>query len=489
MTNVTKKIALNASFLAIDDIVLKALSLVSLPIMMRYLGVDTFGMYVFAQSFASIILVVSDVGLKTTLVRDVAKNKERAGEYVHNSMILKSIFFVIAFMITLGIVDGLGYFSEKASLIYLVMVSGITASFTVLLSSFFKAFEVMHTKALVDIAGGLISLIAVIAVLVLLRGGIYELLAAFVVGNLLIAAWSYRLVKAKIAETASWHHNWKVDWGAIKSLFMLSIPVGISGIFVMVYNYFDIVMLEWMRGDYEVGVYGAAYKLIITLHFIPYAIVGALFPVMSRLSKSSPIELKFIFERSFKYLALLGLPIAVGVTFTADEIMILLGGENWAEAGTALKILIWATFIAFLNYPIGALVITLDRQKVAAFNAGVCMVVNIGLNFLLIPSMGFKGASIATVATEALLFMMGYIALSRALYSPPVLSLSAKPTVCGVGLAVVLYLLGNIGLFLSVLASIAAYTGFLLLTRIFDERDRDMFLDLLPGQLEWRARN
>ena len=71
------------------------------------------------------------------------------------------------------------------------------------------------------------------------------------------------------------------DWAFIKGLFMESIPFALTLVFYNIYFYIGSVMLSKMRGDYEVGIYSAAYNIPLAIMIIPYIYTFAIFPVLS----------------------------------------------------------------------------------------------------------------------------------------------------------------------------------------------------------------
>jgi O-antigen/teichoic acid export membrane protein len=91
-------------------------------------------------------------------------------------------------------------------------------------------------------------------------------------------------------------------------------------------------MLSLMKGDAAVGLYSAAYQLINALGFIPVAFTAALLPVLSRLHITGQDSLRFAYQKSFKYLLLVALPIAVATTLVADRIILGIYSSGFSEA-------------------------------------------------------------------------------------------------------------------------------------------------------------
>ncbi len=118
------------------------------------------------------------------------------------------------------------------------------------------------------------------------------------------------------------------------------------------------------------------------------------------------------FERALNYLTIISLPIIVGAIVLADRIVLLFTAD-YAAAVWPLRISILSLFFIFLNFPIGALLNACDAQRRNTFNMAVVTVISVALNFLLIPTWQAVGASITVLFTNALMFILGLIAVRR----------------------------------------------------------------------------
>src|SRR5664279_2980931 len=106
-----------------------------------------------------------------------------------------------------------------------------------------------------------------------------------------ICAWKFLLPK-KI----------EFDRGLTKFLILEALPLTISGAFLLIAFRIDTVILSLLTNNSEVGIYNAAYNLLVALLFLPSVYVMAIFPVLSRLYVNSKKTLQFSYERSFKYM-------------------------------------------------------------------------------------------------------------------------------------------------------------------------------------------
>ena len=125
-----------------------------------------------------------------------------------------------------------------------------------------------------------------------------------------------------------------------------------------------------MKGDAVVGWYNAAYQLVIGLKPIPRLFMNALFPLMSSYFASSNESFKVAYEKSFKYLLILGLPLAVGITLLADRFILLFYGQQFYPSIIALQILAWDILLVFLYTCLGTILVTSDKQNQMAVIAG-----------------------------------------------------------------------------------------------------------------------
>jgi len=123
---------------------------------------------------------------------------------------------------------------------------------------------------------------------------------------------------------------------------------------------------------------------------------------MSNYFKTSPESLKIVYKLSFKYILMIILPIATGITLLSKQITILLFGKEFLPSVPALAILIWSEVFVFYGIVHQNLLISTNQQKIDLRFTFIAAVANIILNLILIPVYGIVGASIATLFSYAL---------------------------------------------------------------------------------------
>ena len=93
------------------------------------------------------------------------------------------------------------------------------------------------------------------------------------------------------------------------------------------------------------------------------------------------------YRLAIKYLLIIALPIAIGITLLSNKIILLIYGAEFADSATVLQILIWSLVFTFINSILLRLLIAIDKQKLHTLSTGICAIVNVILNFILIPAL------------------------------------------------------------------------------------------------------
>ena len=247
---------------------------------------------------------------------------------------MKIILVVITFGLIALTINLLGYPEQTIEVVYLVALSIIFSAFSGMFYSIFQAYEKMEYQSVGQILSSALMLAGALFAIsqgfsVVGFASIYFLVSAVVLGYAFaVCAWKFVLPKLE------------VDLGFWKPTMKEALPFGLTGTFITIYLWIDSVMLSLMKGDEVVGWYTAAYRIVLVFLFIPIAFNSAVFPLMSRFYVSSKDSLKFMFEKHFKYMLMIGLPICVGITLLADRIILLIFGAEYVPSVIVLQILI-----------------------------------------------------------------------------------------------------------------------------------------------------
>ncbi len=502
--NQIKTIAKNTAFLTAAQVIVIILGLIFVVYVARFLGADGFGKYSFAFAFTGMFAVFADLGLPILIVREVARDKNLAGKYIINTGIIKIVLSFVTIALIILAINLMDYPQDTTYAVYIVGLYLILTSFSQVFRSIFMAFEVMEYESLITIFEKLITVSLGLWVLFsgaqILGSQLIALVSVFLISGILNILFSFVICFKKVVriDKKSLSKKIKIDFTFWRFLFREGGPFAITSIFAVIYFQIDIVMLSIMKGDAVVGIYGAAYTMVVTLLVIPITIVTVLFPVMSKFFVSSRDSLKITIEKSVKYVFALGFPIAVGTTLLADNFILLLYKDGFLLSIVALQILIWGIPLRFINVITSNALAAIDRAWIRTNAAIACCFVNIGANLILIPMYSFKGAAIATILTEIVLFAIYIYFVRKHLYKK-IISLNIKTLtdyskiiLSGVFMGIFICLTKSLGiingmsslfnLILIICLSALIYFAVLYLLKGFSKEDRNILKSIIGGR-------
>ena len=206
----------------------------------------------------------------------------------------------------------------------------------------------------------------------------------------------------------------------------------------------DAVILSQFKGNDAVGFYGVAYRLLESTLFITYTFVAALLPTLSRLTADSTPTIGEAFELGLKLIAMALLPIGVGFVLFAEPMVHLLYGSDYDPSVPAVRLLgVAAAFygVSFLGR--APSLIAQGRQRVLPWITAVVLVLNVGLNLLVIPEYSFKGAAAVTSISEVVLASMTLVFVLRLTGRVSALRVVSGPVVGCVAIGVVALVAGT----------------------------------------------
>ncbi len=467
-----RKIAKNTTVLYIAQIITYVLGFFITVYTVRYLSVDSYGILSTALALTGIYVVFGDLGLSTLTVREVARDESLTHKYVGNTTIMKLFLSLFTFLLTVLTVYILGYNDITIIVTYILTAAFIFNAFSSIFYSIFQSYQKMEYQSVATILNSVVMLIGTLLVIYL---GLDVIAFAFVylVANainfiyiLVTYAWKFYLP------------NIEMDLEFWKSTIKEALPLSITSLFAVLVFRIDSVMLSVMSGMEAVGFYSAAYRLMEALIFFPQVYTTAIFPVFSKLYVSSINPLKGAYIKSFKYLTILSLPIAVGITLLAEPIILLLFKPEYIPSILALQIVVWVLPFIFVNYIQGSLLTAMNRQVTYLKITAASLVLNVGMNLVLIPLYSYLGAAFVTVITEIFSVALGFYVLSKLLAKVKVHEIIFKPAIACLVMALFI-LLVQTNLFLEIAISAVIYFVVLIALKGFTPEDYDLFRQIL----------
>lgn len=364
----------------------------------RYLGPEQFGILSYAISVTAIFASAGHMGLAGLVVREVVREPHEVPKILGTTFMLKLTGMAIGFVLVLGYAL---LFEEIGGMTFWMLL--IVAS-----AIFFQTFDVVEywfqsqvqAKYPAIAKSSAVVLAAALKVGLILSGaGLLAFAFAhttqFVIAALILAYLYKSTTRTSVID-------WQANLAKAKQLLSQGWIIYLSSIFAVIYMKIDQIMLKWMVGAQEVGVYAVAAQLSEAWYFLPIAVVASFFPKLIKLRDSDSELFNRRLQQLFDFLFLVAVAVAIVVTLIAGPLIGLLFGSEYQGAASVLTIHIWGGVFIFMRALFSRWILIEGALMFSLITQGMGALFNIGLNFLLIPGYGAEGAAMATVVSYAI---------------------------------------------------------------------------------------
>ena len=396
---------------------------------------EELGSYFLVVSLTSMIASVAELGMQAPLIREMTLHLQSARHFLGNALIIGILLAIVAFGLMIGSGHLLGYDKMTLQMIRLLGLAEAINAIARLFRCVFRAFEQMkyeaftvgaERSAVVFVGGGLIML------------GV-DLLDFCVI--VLIASFLNLALSAGIVRRRFISFRFKFDLEIWRRLMSQALPFALGNIFNLIYLRIDAVMLSKLSLD---GVaanawYGLAYRVVNACTILPGALMGAMFPVMSRAFVNEKVDFRLVYTDALRWMFLIGAPLAVGMATLSEEIALTLFPHyDQTQIAPALSLLSWSGGLIFLTTVFITVFRAADKRGPFTLLMGTTALLNIVLNFLLIPHFSHVGAAVTMIVSEGYLLIASFLYISRRISKPLHIRFVFKATIVsalmGVGL-------------------------------------------------------
>jgi O-antigen/teichoic acid export membrane protein len=399
---IVKKIINNASWLMSEKVIAMFLGLFVTAIIARYFGPEQFGMFNYAFAFVTLFTAISTLGFETLIIKSLIDEEYEEGAILFTSFILRVISGCVLLTLTIVIIN---YIEPHENLLKLIV---FILSFTML----FKAFEIIQywlhrhqlgrTYSLIKISVYVFT--SILKVLIVVLGGtIYHLALTYLIDAIIIGI----ILSVVYLNTTENKSNLTFKFSFARQLLSRSWYILLSGLMATLYMRIDQVMLgNMLDTTEEVGIYSAAVKIAEMWYFIPLAIITSFKPIIMEYKNTNRSGYYNILVKLYAIMIWIGIFIGCFILIFSKQIITLIYGPEFIRAADILSISVWAGTFAMLGTVRSLWLINENLQKYNLVFMSAGMIVNIALNFLLIPGIGSIGAAIATLVSQ---FLVGFL--------------------------------------------------------------------------------
>lgn len=419
-----KSIKVNAALNVTKQLCKVIFPLITMPYVTRVLQTSGYGKYNFGSSIVSYFILLAGLGISDYAIREGARirdDKEKFQKFSEEVFTINVLSTIVSYAVLFALL----LFSKKL-LDYrlLIIVQSIPIILNTLgcdwVNSVYEDFFYITVRYIA------MQILSVALLFVFVRTADDYVMYALVTtiasagGNILNIFYVRRYFRLKITGNMNLKQH-------IKPIMMLFFNTIASTIYVNS----DTTMLGYLQDETAVGIYGLATKIYLVIKQLLNAIVMVALPRLSAyLGNGDEKKYNELTNKIFSTICTLVVPAFFGMFVLSKEIVVIIGGNEYSSGVTALKILSVALFFSVLSvFYCCAILLPYKQEKICLMASSISAVINVLLNFLLIPVISYNGAAITTLISEALILVI-YIISSRKLVTlrikiRPILSIAA----------------------------------------------------------------
>lgn len=393
-----------------------SLSIVSAAVLFRHLGVVETGRYVTVLTLLALAVGVTDAGLTSIGLRESVVRTGAARERLLANLLglraaltLAAVCIATAFaavadygwtMVAGIFVAGLGFLAVNLQTILTVpLVGELRLGWVTGLDFLRQVTSVALILALVAVGATLLPFLAVPPAAGLLA--------------LAVTAW---LVRAKAALRPAWQlHEWRT---LLRDTFPYAVAAAVGALSFRI----ALTLTSLVASEEEIGLFGAAYRIVDVLMTVPGAAVIAAFPILARAARDDRERLAYAVRRIFETCVVLGAAVGLAVALGAPVAIQIIGGDQFSGSIPVLRIQAVGLAFAFIGTGLGYALLSLRLHRELLMTSLAALATGAGLTLVLAPSHGARGAAAAAAAAEVVIAIGGYgfLAARHRRIAPPV---------------------------------------------------------------------
>ena len=376
-----------------EKVIKMGAQLATMILMARYLGADGLGDLMYCYAVASVFLFLNNFGLNSLMIKWLAEHPEGSRGYLKNAFIIRILASVISMLLT----NGVGLFlvdDGSRALLFIISLYHLIMPVSII-EWYFQAKGRSSFSAYGLIAGTILGFGVRIGALI--SGADIVWLGAAYSIELIIVALVYLYLWKRLPEKRAESE----DAACIRSMVQQAMPLLLSGAVIMLYMRIDQLMLGYMAGDAEVGLYTAALRLSEAWYFVGLTILGVYFPRFLQVRKElGQVHYAKGIIKIGRILIWGAVLLGAVTTWLADWIIDLFYGETFLSSADVLIVSIWAVVFVYMGAISSQMFVADGKQILQLYRSLLALLINVVLNYILIPVHGAFGAAVALLIAQ-----------------------------------------------------------------------------------------
>ncbi|GHW58291.1 TPA: flippase [Vibrio cholerae] len=376
----------------------------------RYLGPAQFGELAYVLAYLAFFQVVALLGMDGIVVRDIAKNEDKAGEILGTACILRlAVGFACWIIAIAGMAWTNGWQDRSVHITALAGASLIFQSADTI-DLWFQSQSQSRRTVIAKLFAYLVS--NGLKIVLILNGAPLVAFAVVMAVEVFLAAsaliFAYRKYPC--------NQLWQLAPYRISKMLNESWPFILSGLSIIVYMRIDQLMIRQILGEAELGIYAAIIPLAMIWTFIPMTLSISFAPMVARAKQQGEYEYWLCLSKIFRGFALLGWLICIPIFLLSSLIVAILFGPEYSSGAQVLSIVIFTNLFINMGVAQSLWILNEGRSKISLYKTFVGAIVCIILNYLLIPKLGIAGAAISAVIAQFCSTVLANLFLCRRVF-------------------------------------------------------------------------
>lgn len=387
----------NTSWIMAEKIFQMGITFLVTILVARYLGPTQYGVLAYAISLVALFAVAGHAGLSGLVVRELVKHPDSKQEIMGTSFGLKGLGYLLGLMLVLAFtLATANYQKDEFWLLIILSLTLLFQPFNVIEFWFQSRLESKYAaiaKTTSLILASLLKVAFVMAGSHLILFALANAAQALATAIALILLYKF---KSKLSPL-----TWTYSTIRARELLSQGWLVFLGSIFAIIYLKIDQVMLKWLVGAEEVGIYAVAASLSEAWYFVPTAIVASFFPKLIQLREKDGAQYNHRLQQLIDLLFMLALGVAIAISLISKPLVVTMFGAAYEGAAQILVIHIWAALFIFMRAAFSKWILIENVLIFSLITQGIGAITNILLNLWFIPLHGGVGAAYATLLSYA----------------------------------------------------------------------------------------
>lgn len=469
--SLSRSIAYNSLLQLFAKIVGTLFAVIAFGLMARYLDTDGFGAYTTITAFLQFFGILVDMGLTVIAIQMVSEAGYDHQKNFRNLFTIRLISGIIIYLCAPLVVLLFPYPAAVKFGVLVMAPSFFISSLIQISTAPYQAGIRMRVPVIAEIISKFF-LIGGIAAVALYDWGLVGILVMILANNLI--QWVILLCGSR-----SWYAPpLAFDWDIWHDVFRRTWPIALSIVCNVVYMRADTIVLSLSQSQADVGIYGAAFRVLEVMMTLPLMFISLTLSSFARAWSSGDVpSFTRYFQKSFDVMALAAFPLVVGTWFVGTELMVAITGPSFYASGAILKTLMIAVGAVFFGSLFGNLINVIHAQRQMLIGYGIVALGGLAAYLYFIPLYSYWAAALITITTEIIIAVFGFGIFYLKTRVAPSLALCGKALCASVAMGILLYAFPFWPSILKVVAGALVYIIVLFLTGALT---RELVASLLP---------